>query len=67
MQFVLNVYHRNVSNLELINDLKRVAKELNKETITIDDYNQYGNFHATTLTRRFNSWFRSLELANLKM
>lgn len=40
MQFVLNDYHRNVSDSELINDLKRVAKKLNKETITIDDYNQ---------------------------
>ena len=67
MQFVLNDYHRNVSDSELINDLKRVAEKLNKETITIDDYNQYGEFHATTLTRRFKSWFKCLELANLKM
>lgn len=67
MQFVLNEYHRNVSDSELINDLKRVAEKLNKETITIDDYNQYGKFHATTLTRRFKSWFICLELANLKM
>ncbi len=67
MQFVLNDYHRNVSDSELINDLKRVAKELNKESITIHDYNQYGKYHATTLTRRFNSWFRCLELADLKM
>lgn len=67
MQFILNDYHRNVSDLELINDLKRVAQELNKETITIEDYNQNGNYNATTLTRRFKSWFRCLELANLKM
>lgn len=67
MQFVLNDYHRNVSDSELINDLKRVAKELNKETITINDYNQHGKYHATTLTRRFKSWFKCLELANLKM
>ena len=38
----------------VIFDFVRVANLLNKDSVTIDDYNQYGNFHATTLTRRFN-------------
>ncbi|MGI6701138.1 MAG: homing endonuclease associated repeat-containing protein [Christensenellales bacterium] len=67
MKFELNEYHRNTSDEELIEDLKRVAKLLQKDSVTIDDYNQYGQFHATTLTRRFKSWFCCLEKAELKM
>lgn len=67
MKFELNEYHRNTSDEELIKDLIRVAQLLQKDTVTIADYNQYGLFHATTLTRRFKSWFSCLEKAGLKM
>lgn len=65
MKFELNDYHHNVSDSELIDDLKSVAVLLNKNTVTLDDYNEYGRFHATTLTRRFGSWFNCLNLAGL--
>ena len=65
LKFELNEYHRNVEDIELIEDLKRVAKLLQQNTVTMDDYNQYGNFHATTLTRRFGSWFNCLDKADL--
>ena len=65
MKFELNDYHRNVSDSELIDDLRSVAVILNKNTVTLDDYNEYGRFHATTLTRRFGSWFTCLDLAGL--
>lgn len=67
MKFELNEYHRNTSNEELIQDLVRVADLLNAETVTMEDYNQYGHYHATTLTRRFGSWFTCLKRAGLKM
>lgn len=67
MKFELNEYHRDISDEELIEDLIRVAKLLEKDSVTIDDYNQYGRFHATTLTRRFKSWFSCLEKAGLQM
>ena len=67
MKFELNEYHRNTSDEELIEDLMRVAKLLQKDSVTIDDYNQYGQFHATTLTRRFKSWFSCLDKAGLQM
>lgn len=38
MEFKLNDYHRNVSDDELISDLRRVAKQLGKDSITIEDY-----------------------------
>jgi hypothetical protein len=37
MKFELDDYHRNVSDEELINDLKRIALELNKNSVTRDD------------------------------
>jgi len=66
MKYSLEPYHRNSSDEELIDDVVSVAKILNKEKITIDEYNDNGKFHATTLTRRFGSWFSVLEKSGLK-
>ena len=66
MIFELNEFHRNINSNELIEDLRHVAEFLNQDTVTIDDYNQHGRFHATTLTRRFGSWFNCLSRAGLK-
>ena len=49
MIFELNEFHRNINSNELIEDLRHVAEFLNQDTVTIDDYNQHGRFHATTL------------------
>ena len=65
MKFKLDNYHRNTSDDELINDLKYVANLTRKTTITLEEYNEYGHFHSSTLTRRFGSWFKCLELAGL--
>lgn len=66
MKFALNEYHRDIPDEELTEDLIRVAKLLEKDSVTIDDYNHYGRFHATTLTGRFKSWFSCLEKAGLQ-
>ena len=66
MKFQLETHHRNTPDEDLINDLIDVAKKLNKKKITIDDYNENGSFHNTTLTRRFGSWFKVLEKSGLE-
>ena len=66
MKFELEPNHRNVPDEELLHDLIRVAKELGKEKVTIDEYNEKGKYHNTTLARRFGSWFKALERAGLK-
>jgi hypothetical protein len=66
MEFHLEPHNRNVSDEELVEDLQRVAQQLDKDRVTIDEYNEYGRFHNTTLSRRFGSWFKSLERAGLK-
>lgn len=67
MDFQLDDYHRNVSDEDLLLDLKRVSTLINKKTVTMDDYNSYGKYHSTTLTRRFGSWFVCLDKAGLQM
>lgn len=66
MKFELETHHRNIPDEELLQDLTRVAKELGKDKVTIDEYNERGKFHNTTLTRRFGSWFTALKKAGLK-
>lgn len=66
MKYILNKYHRNIDDDTLLSDLKNVAFVFNSESITIDEYNKHGKYHATTLTRRFGSWFKCLDLAGLK-
>ena len=41
MVFELNEFHRNATDSDLIDDLQRVAKILNQDTVTLDDYNHY--------------------------
>jgi hypothetical protein len=65
MKFELDTYHRGTPDNELIADLKRVSVEINKSP-TIDEYNERGLFHAATISRRFGSWFKALELAGLE-
>jgi len=66
MKFELEDYHRNIPDDELIADLKRVASMLKKDSVTIDEYNDHGKYHNTTLTRRYGSWFKVLGKAGLK-
>ena len=66
MKFQLESHNRNVPDQDLIDDLKRVAGELGKDKVTIDEYNDRGKYHNSTLNRRFGSWFKALEKAGLK-
>ena len=40
MRFELREHHHNVSDQELIADLKKVAQELRKDAITMDEYDE---------------------------
>jgi hypothetical protein len=66
MEFVLEEYHRNTPNADLIEDIKTISRKLQKNTVTMTEYNEYGKFSSSTLYRRFGSWFNVLELAGLE-
>lgn len=63
--FELDAFHRNVSNDDIIADLKRVACELQKPTITFREYNKCGKYHSSTVALRFGTWLMALKLAKL--
>jgi 5-methylcytosine-specific restriction endonuclease McrA len=65
MEFELETKARNIPDDELIADVKRVSVEISKSP-TLDEYNERGKFHSTTITRRFGSWFKVLEMCGLE-
>lgn len=67
MEFVLNEYHRNTPDEELIEDVKRVADLLKKESLSCKDYSSYGRFSYGTLRNRFGSWNEVLRRAGLSV
>jgi len=66
MEFKLETYHRDTPNKELINDIQVVARRLNKNSVTIAEYEENGKFHPSTLQRKFGSWFKVLEISGLE-
>lgn len=66
MKFELNEYHHNTSDEEFIEDVRKTAKRLNKDTLTGAEYNKHGAYHSSTLSKRFGSWKIVLEKCGLK-
>jgi 5-methylcytosine-specific restriction endonuclease McrA len=65
IKFVLDEYHRNLTVDELVEDLKKVATKLNKDSLSQMEYAKYGKYHPCSVTRRFGSWAKALETAGL--
>ncbi len=65
MRYELDLLHRNTSDQEFLDDLKRVADELGANTVSMSQYNERGRFAASSLWRRFGSWPQTLERAGL--
>jgi hypothetical protein len=66
MKFELRKTARGLSDDELLEDLRSVARKLDRGTATISEYTEHGRGHASTIQRRFGSWFKALEAAGLK-
>ena len=67
MKYELNTYHRNTSDEELLDDLKKVADKIGMDKITREQYDQKGEFSSGTLENRFGTWNKALEKAGLKV
>jgi len=67
MQFELKKYNRDITDDDLIEDLKRVANQLGKQTLTSAEYNQsrINKYAAGTISRRLKGWNNALEKAGL--
>ena len=49
MEFILNEYHGDVSDEELLSDMKRVASELKTDSLTVRAYRERGRYSPTTI------------------
>lgn len=67
MKFELEESLRGAPDEELLEDLRRSAKALGRETITMAEYEVVGNTHPSTIQRRFGSWPKALKLAGLQL
>lgn len=66
MKFELEESPRGAPDEELLEDLRRSAKTLGRETITMAEYEEVGKTHPSTIQRRFGSWPNALKLAGLQ-
>lgn len=65
MKLQLRKTARGLGDEDLLLDMRRVAKLLGRETLTLSEYSEHGLGHASTIQRRFGSWFKALEQAGL--
>ncbi len=66
-KFEINLRKRNIPEQELLDDLKRVAKQVGQQTLTAAVYDEKGKFGKTTILRRFGSWNKALEASGLNV
>lgn len=56
---------RTLSNEEVLDRLRMVAKRVGRDAITIEEFNDYSGIEANTVRRRFGSWRAGLAQAGL--
>jgi hypothetical protein len=67
MKFELKPNNRNPLKQDLIDDILRVAKLLNKHSLTSIEYNKNGRWNIGTPISHFGSWNNALDAAGLKV
>lgn len=69
MKFELKPYNRDIPDQELLDDLKKVAQELNKKTISGREYDKSKSrrFGSGTIAKRFNGWNNAIKKAGLEI
>lgn len=67
MDFKLRTNAIYADDQELILDLKKVSKFLQKKKMTMNEYNEEGKYHSATYMRRFGGWNNALKKAGLEI
>lgn len=65
MKFELNEYRRNISDEELLNNIKYVANLIDG-SLSMSKYKTIGKYDTSTISRRFGSWHNALEIAGVE-
>ena len=66
MNFVLNEFHKDIPDEELLKDIQRVAMGIGKTTLTQDEYQRNGGrYHPSTYAKHFSGWVKALQKCGL--
>lgn len=57
----------NIPDDTLLEELRRVARSLGKQSVTRSDFDKYGRVHHATVRKRFGGWNKALEKAGLRV
>lgn len=66
IKFELNEYKRELSDDEILNDIKNVAETLGVDYISISTYKKYGKYSQTAIQHHFGTWKNALSIAGLR-
>jgi len=66
MKFELNDYRKELTDEEIIKDIKRVAQELEHDYISISTYRKRGKYSQTAIQGHFGTWKNALSIAGLR-
>jgi len=58
---------KKMSNVELIEELKRVATQIGKNELSQPEFNEISEISASAVARRFGSWAKGIKLAGLEV
>lgn len=56
-----------IPETQLIQDMQRVADQLDKKAITIAEYEEHGKFGSSAISKRFGGWNKAKTAAGLKI
>jgi hypothetical protein len=65
IEFKLRTNARYFSDRKILKDLKKIAKNLRKDTVSFREYIKYGMFSTKVYRNRFGSWNNALKKAGL--
>ena len=65
MEFKLRINAKYFSNEKLLDDLRKVAKKLDKGNVTFREYIKHGTFSTKVFRNRFGTWNKALQKAGL--
>jgi len=56
---------KSISSDEVVSELRRVAKKLNRNYLTVEDFNMHGAFSSAVVMNHFKHWRQALKAADL--
>ncbi len=66
MKFEYIEKNKSIEDYEMLSDLISVATQLKKDSLSMEEYESYGLYNTSTISRRFGTWNRALEIAGLQ-